>query len=113
MADDNKYKAGQPIGRLDNETQAGYGLGVQGFILNSSKNKKAIFYGHMGETMGFSSMWLYKKNRQAFAVFEPNITYNMANAIFNSKIMPPIVDKIINEGVLEKSDSWFQIVCSL
>ncbi len=101
MNDNSKYKAGQAIETLDNETQAGYGLGVQEFILNTPDNKKAIFYGHMGGTMGFSSQWLYQKDRQASTVFETNTTSNLANDIFNSKVIPQILDKVIDECGLD------------
>ena len=100
MNEGSKYKAGQPIDRLDGDTQSGYALGVQEFIVNTPKHTGIIFDSHMGGSMGFSSQWFYQKNRQASIVFETNTTNNLANGVFNSKIIPLILDKVLNECVV-------------
>ena len=45
--------------------------------------------------------WLYQKDRQASTVFETNTTSNLANDIFNSKVIPQILDKVIDECGLD------------
>ncbi len=94
MKDEGGYKAGEQIDALTTAVNKGFGLGYAASVIPTQDGTSEVIYFKPGGTTGFSSQWVYAKDKNISTVFtlnsvtnlRCNLQFEIINQAFNTAI---------------------------